>query len=144
MLHASARRLALLIIVGAGLIWASAAQAQYVVSNNNDSGAGSLRQAIIDADNAGAPLGVPNGTTPAIVFNAGVGTITLASALPLIYSNVTITGSAGAAIDGAGSFRGLFVSGLATTGNGAPASVTVSISNLAIQNVVAQGGNGGT
>jgi len=62
-LHASARQLAPLVIVGAGLIWATAAQAQYVVSNNNDSGPGSLRQAIMDADNAGAPNGVPNGTT---------------------------------------------------------------------------------
>src|SRR6185437_2419711 len=62
-LHASARQLAPLVIVGAGLIWATAAQAQYVVSNNNDSGPGSLRQAIMDADNAGAPNGVPNGAT---------------------------------------------------------------------------------
>jgi len=33
-------------------------------------------------------------------------------------------------------------SGLATTGNGAPPAVNVSISNIAIQNVTAQGGAG--
>ncbi len=46
-------------------------------------------------------------------------------------------------LDGAGAYRGFFVSGLATTGNGAPPAVTVSISNIAIQNVLAQGGAGG-
>jgi hypothetical protein len=55
-----------------------AANAQFVVSNNNDSGSGSLRQAILDADAAGAPSGVP-GATQTITFNAGVGTITLGS-----------------------------------------------------------------
>jgi uncharacterized protein with beta-barrel porin domain len=119
-----------------------AANAQFVVSNNNDSGAGSLRQAILDADAAGAPAGAP-GATQTITFNAGVGTITLASALPLIYTNVNIVGAAGATIDGADTYRGLFVTGLATTGNGAPPAVTVNISNIAIQNVVAQGGAGG-
>src|SRR5580693_8956521 len=104
--------------------------------------AGSLRQAIINADNAGTTNGAPNGTTPTISFAANVGTITLASALPLIDSSVTING-AGATLDGAGQFRGLFVSGLATTGNGTPPVIAVSISNLTIQNVVAQGGNGG-
>lgn len=119
-----------------------AANAQFVVSNNNDSGAGSLRQAILDADAAGAPAGVP-GATQTITFNANVGTITLASALPLIFTNVNIVGTAGATIDGANMFRGLFVTGLATTGNGAPPAITVNISNIAIQNVKAQGGAGG-
>jgi len=121
---------------------ATAARAQFVVTNVNDSGPGSLRQAILDANAAGAPLGVP-GATQTITFNSGVGTIALQSALPLIYTNVNIVGTTGAAIDGAGAFRGLFVSGLATTGNGAPPAVAVSIANLTIQNVVAQGGAGG-
>jgi uncharacterized protein with beta-barrel porin domain len=126
----------------AGWLSATGAQAQFMVTNNSDSGAGSLRQAIINADNAGTTNGAPNGTTPTISFAANVGTITLASALPLIDSSVTING-AGATLDGAGQFRGLFVSGLATTGNGTPPVIAVSISNLTIQNVVAQGGNGG-
>jgi hypothetical protein len=121
---------------------ATPARAQFVVTNSNDSGPGSLRQAILNADAAGAPAGVP-GATQTITFNGGVGTISLQSALPLIYTNVNIVGTSGATIDGAGTYRGLFVSGLATTGNGAPPAVTVNISNLSIQNVVAQGGAGG-
>src|SRR4051812_7953147 len=112
-------RLALLAstaLVGLSLALTSESYAQFIVSNNADSGAGSMRQAILDANAAGAPLGVP-GATQTITFNAGVATITLASPLPLIYTNVNIAGTAGAAIDGANTFRGLFVSGLATTSN---------------------------
>jgi hypothetical protein len=42
-----------------------------------------------------------------------------------------------------GAINRFLVSGLATTGNGAPPAVTVGISNIAIQNVGAQGGAGG-
>jgi hypothetical protein len=121
------------------------ARAQFVVTNTNtnDSGSGSLRQAILDSNAAGAPSGVP-GTTQTITFAPGVGTITLQSALPPIYTNVNMVGTAGATIDGAGTYRGLFVSGLATTGSGAPPTINVSISNITIQNVVAQGGAGGS
>ncbi len=124
---------------------ASAAEADFVVTNDNDSGPGSLRQAILNANAAGAPNGVPNGTTSTIVINPGIGTIALTSGpLPLIYSNLNIEGAAGGSVlNGSNTYRGLFVSGLATTGNGAPSAVTVSVSNLTIQNVVAQGGAGG-
>src|SRR5258708_28994336 len=57
---------------------------------------------------------------------------------------MSITGNSGIAIDGGGANRGFFVSGLATTGSGAPPAITVSISNIAIQNVNAQGGAGGS
>ncbi|HZO46681.1 MAG TPA: autotransporter domain-containing protein [Xanthobacteraceae bacterium] len=124
----------------AGFLSIAPAQAQFVVSNNNDSGAGSLRQAILDANAAGAPLGFP-GATQTITFNPGVGTINLASALPLIYTNVDIVGTPGAAIDGGGAVRGLFISGL--PGGLAPQTIAVSISNLTIQNVTAAGGQGG-
>jgi uncharacterized protein with beta-barrel porin domain len=131
---------------GLSVVFASAAQADFVVTNNNDSGPGSLRQAILDANAAGAPNGVPNGTTSTIVINPGIGTIALTSgALPLIYSNLNIEGAAGGSVlNGSNTYRGLFVSGLATTGNGAPSAVTVTVSNLSIQNVVAQGGAGGS
>ncbi|MGN6546252.1 MAG: DUF4347 domain-containing protein, partial [Aureliella sp.] len=59
--------------------------ATYTVTNTNDSGAGSLRQAIIDAN--------ANGGADTITFNiAGTGThtISLASALPMITDAVTI------------------------------------------------------
>jgi len=120
---------------------ATAARADFTVTNANDSGSGSLRQAVLDANAAGAPSGVP-GTTQTITFTSGVGTINLQSALPLIYTNMSIVGTAGAAVDGGSAQRGFFVSGLATTGSGTPPSVTVSISNLTIQNVLAQGGAG--
>jgi hypothetical protein len=60
--------------------------ATYTVTNTNNSGAGSLRQAIIDANaNAGADT---------IVFSisTGVQTISLSSALPTITGQVTIDG----------------------------------------------------
>jgi len=62
--------------------------ASYTVTNSNDSGAGSLRQAIASANS--------NAGTDNIVFNiagTGVQTITLASALPNITDAVTIDGT---------------------------------------------------
>lgn len=65
----------------------TAAAMTFTVTNASDSGAGSLRQAILDANaNAGADM---------INFNisgAGVQTITLTSALPTIDETVTIDG----------------------------------------------------
>lgn len=59
--------------------------ATYTVTNTNDAGAGSLRQAIVDANAAGG--------TNTIVFDAGVtGTITLAADLPTIDHALTVTG----------------------------------------------------
>ncbi|NKJ49864.1 hypothetical protein CIC12_24635, partial [Burkholderia sp. SG-MS1] len=74
------------LLVGTSLssrpVWA----ADFIVSNNADSGAGSLRQAIIDSNAAGG--------SNTITVNSGVGTITLASGdLPTIASNVTIVGN---------------------------------------------------
>ncbi len=62
-----------------------AVQTNYLtVTNLNDSGAGSLRQAISDANSAGSAD---------IVFQSGVtGTITLASALPAITGNTNLAG----------------------------------------------------
>jgi hypothetical protein len=69
----------------------TAAASTFIVSNNADSGLGSLRQAIMDS-NANPP---PANTTNLIRFNiagAGVHTITLASALLEITEPVTIDG----------------------------------------------------
>ncbi|OKO67325.1 hypothetical protein [Bradyrhizobium sp. AS23.2] len=98
------------------------AHAQFIVTNNNDSGAGSFRQAILDATAA------PGST---ITFSAGVGTITLLSDLPALTVNTTINAN-GATLSGNNLFRGLF----AYSGN-------TSISNLTITNALAQGGAGG-
>ena len=65
--------------------------ATFTVSNTNNSGGGSLRQAILDANStAGAD---------SIVFNLGTGTptINLTSALPAITEAVTISGNTGGA-----------------------------------------------
>ncbi len=63
----------------------------FTVTNTNDSGAGSLRQAVMDS-NANPP---PQNTTNLIQFNitgSGVHTITLASSLPSISQPVIIDG----------------------------------------------------
>ena len=64
-----------------------AVQTNYLtVTNLNDTGAGSLRQAVLDANTAG---------TADIVFQSGLnGTIALASILPSITGNVDLTGPA--------------------------------------------------
>jgi trimeric autotransporter adhesin len=62
--------------------------ATYTVTNLNDSGAGSLRQAITNAN--------ANGGADAITFSA-FGTINLASALPQITGQVSINGTNGSA-----------------------------------------------
>jgi len=65
----------------------SLAAATFTVTNAGDSGAGSLRQAILDAN-----ANIGNDT---IVFNipgTGVHTIVLASALPAITQPVTLDG----------------------------------------------------
>ncbi len=95
--------------------------ATYTVTNTNDSGAGSLRQAILDANaNAGADD---------IVFNisgTGVHTITLATVLPTITEQVTINAAtesdfAGTPLvvitDGAGSLADGFVLGSGSDGS---------------------------
>lgn len=60
--------------------------AVFTVSNLNDAGAGSLRQAILDANAAGG--------ADTINFSTGAGTIALATPLPAITDTVTINGGA--------------------------------------------------
>ena len=104
--------------------------ADFIVSNNADSGAGSLRQAIINANTAGG--------TNNIIINSGVGTITLTSAdLPTIANNATIVGN-GNTLSGGNTFRGLFIGGFSGT---TQTAVSVSVSDLTIANARAQGGN---
>ncbi|MGD8452380.1 MAG: Ig-like domain-containing protein [Phycisphaerae bacterium] len=78
-------RLAWLALVSCLATCPHSVAATYTVTNTNDSGGGSLRQAIIDANANGGP--------DAIAFDAAVtGTITLASALPAITDDLTVTG----------------------------------------------------
>ena len=83
------RRLIGVVLAASGLFaMTNAAQAQFTVTNNNDSGAGSLRAAITAANGAGG--------TSTITFSTGYtsgATIVLSSELPTITSNVTINGN---------------------------------------------------
>ena len=91
LIHETTRiTLRLLLLAGllAGMLAVSgphaARAATFTVSNLSDSGAGSLRQAILDA----------NATTGADTITFGVdGTITLASSLPAINDDLTIDGN---------------------------------------------------
>ncbi|WP_210302210.1 autotransporter-associated beta strand repeat-containing protein [Methylobacterium brachythecii] len=108
----------------------------YVVMNNADNGAGSLRDAITYANaNAGT-----------IITFAGAGTfsnrtITLASELPLILGNNTvIDGGNNITVSGNGAYRVFFVGDAGQLGG---ATTTATIENLTIANAKASGGNGG-
>jgi hypothetical protein len=97
--------------------------ASYVVSNLNDSGAGSLRQAILDAN---ATAG-----TDAITFSVS-GTIVLSSTLP------TVTDAAGLTIDGVGQ-------SITVGGNDAVRVMVVDNgAALGLHNLTVAGGNAGT
>ena len=101
-----------------------------IVSNTDDSGAGSLRQAIIDAEaNAG----------PDVIDMTGInGTITLASGLPNITEDLTINGAGSSMtiIDGAGQFRPFFIGGAGVDDTEAPIVVMI---DLAVHNGFAEG-----
>lgn len=104
---------------------AFAAQISRVVTNTNDSGAGSLRQAILDAN--------ANTTTPAaphqITFNipgAGVQTITLATTLPSITQPTSIDGTTQP-----GSACGTLVPSLGASSN-TPHNLQIAINSSAI------------
>ena len=71
----------------AALFASPALAATFTVSNTNDSGAGSFRQALLDANGA-----VGGDTIAFSIPGAGVHTITLTSLLPLITSPVVIDG----------------------------------------------------
>jgi len=106
----------------------TALAAPFTVSNTNDSGAGSLRQAILDAN--------ANGAGSTITFSVA-GTITLASPLPPIGTNITTINTSGNAvvINGAGLYQAFFV---------APGATTLTISNnLTLSNTASVGGAGG-
>ncbi|MCP3386629.1 MULTISPECIES: autotransporter domain-containing protein [unclassified Bradyrhizobium] len=98
-----------------------------MVTSTADSGAGSLRAAIISA---------ASGDT--IQFQVG-GTITLQSELPVITKNIAIDGNGNnPTISGAGTYRPFFIGDAGTTGS----TYSVTLKNLTIANAVAQGGAG--
>lgn len=129
----SAKLSALVLPIGASL---SAHAATYTVSNTGNDGAGSRRQAILDANASGAYAGVGGGSN--IIDVTVTGTINLSDALPAIFSNLTINGN-GATIDGGNAHRCFFVSGLPTTPNGDPQPISVALNNLQLNHCMAKG-----
>ena len=115
-------------LASAGSAWATT----YTVTTSADSGSGSLRAAITSVDG--------DSSADTVNFDSGLSTITLASDLPAITQSVTINGN-GNVIDGASTYRGLFVYGLGTDGK-TPQNINIAINDLTIQNAKATGGSG--
>jgi hypothetical protein len=118
------------LLVWAMVAWATctAQAASLLVYRTNDSGAGSLRQAILDNKNLG-------GGNTIIFSNVVTGTITLTTGELLITNNVAILGPGAnvLAVNGNAASRVFHI------GNG----VTVTISGLTITNGIASSTNGG-
>ncbi|MGZ7081392.1 MAG: hypothetical protein ACXVJT_18425, partial [Thermoanaerobaculia bacterium] len=134
------------VVSAAVILFASTSSAAiYVVTNTGDSGAGSLRQAILDANASGAPGGIVLGANTITFTPALSGTVTLQSALPLIFHNLTIDGTgASITIDGQNLHRGFFISGLplpSTPQSMTPQPIAVSLINLTLANCRAMGGS---
>jgi IPT/TIG domain/S-layer homology domain len=126
-----------LVLLLSGLSAALSA-ATFNVTSTNDTGAGSLRQAIIDANGAGG--------ADTIAFNiagSGVHTITLATALPAVTGALTIDGytQSGASANthpvgqGLNTVLRIEIDAAATTG----ACLTVSASNTTIKGLAIHG-----
>jgi hypothetical protein len=135
-------RRALALVVAVAFMGASAPgfATTYTVSTTQNSGAGSLRQAILDANASGAPAGVVGIAN--IINVTTSGTISLLDALPLVFSNLTIFGN-GITIDGGSAHRCLFVNGLPTTPTGTPQTIAVTLHQLHLNHCRAKGGDGG-
>ena len=85
-------------LVGTIALSNPALAASFTVTNTSDSGPGSLRDAITQANAAGG--------TNTITLQPGLGAIALASNLPLVATSVSINGN-GNTLDGASTYRGV-------------------------------------
>lgn len=99
---------------------------RFTVNTTADSGPGSLRQAILDAN---ASTG-----SPTIDFEDNLGTIRLQSALPLISRGMVVDGGVGNSVSGSDQYRIFFID--------APESA-VTIHGLSLIDGRARGGDGG-
>jgi autotransporter-associated beta strand protein len=117
----------------------------FTVSNTNDSGGGSLRQAILEANALGAKGGNISGTSTISIETSGQ--IKLKTELPWIFSNMIFQNNTGSqlTLDGGDTDhvrRGLFIGGLPASQNEAPRRIVVILSNMTFKNIRATGGNG--
>lgn len=131
----------------AGLLVASTARAQIVVTTTADTGAGSLREAILTANSAAF--------AESIVFQTGLsGTLTLGSQLPIVTNpfglsidgvNADVTIDGGATSDSNGNRILFFGVGSTEANLSLPATTTTTyvLANLRLQNGNALGGSGG-
>ena len=101
--------------------------ATFTVSNSNDSGAGSLRQAIIDLNNS-------SDSSNTISMNSSLSVILLSSALPAINKNVAVSAPVGLQTIDGNQNQIFFIN----------PSISASFSNLSLENGRSQGGIGGT
>ena len=126
----------LVLVLGLMLFVGSAKAATYTVTNTSDAGAGSLRQAITDANsNAGADT---------ISFNiAGVGPHTIAptSALPNVADQVTIDGFTQ---PGAGPSCGELVPASLPAGSNTPHSISIILDGGSVTDILTLNGTSGS
>ena len=122
------------ILIGSVRVEARSLGATFTVTNTNNSGAGSLRQAIADANN-----------TPGadIIRIATTGTVQLTSTLP-ITDDVTILGPGADqfAVDGGGSVQ-VFAIGDLVDGGTVYVDTPLSLADVTVQNGHNETGNGG-
>jgi len=109
----------------------------WVVSSINDSGVGSLRDAINSLN------GVTGAAGDTIQFNPGVDPIILLTDLPVIKKRVTIT-SPSAPVGGQVISGNNVARIFATNGAGVANAASLTLTNLKLTNGLARGGNGGT
>ncbi len=120
------------------LTFTLSAQTTYTISNTNNTGAGSLRDAITAINTAGSGN--------YIIDMTGIsGTITLTSLLPPINYNTVINGpgKTNLTISGGNTYRVFFIgAGTSPFTTTSPANPTVEIKDLTISNGKGKGGNG--
>ena len=117
--------LAILVLIGVSAFVAHGASATFTVSNLNDSGDGSLRQAIT--------LSNANAASNKILFQEGLsGTITLSTELPPIVGSLVVTGPGATTLTVSG--------GNAVRVFNIPANSSLSVSGLTIANGSAPSG----
>lgn|GEM_PF-5981960 len=134
------------------------AEASAKVTSTNQAGwsgtqkaVATLRDCIVEANLMTGPKGVPTSVPLTVELSKiAASTVTLADNLPLLFNNTIITTTTGkpVRIDGGGTHRIFFVSGLPSLVDLTVASrdgaqpVSVTLSNLVLQNGLAQGGDG--